>query len=64
MIIIICSFPITAVINRGLVRNTYYQGIHSMVIFIILGVGADDIFVFIDGWRQTLHMKDIKDNLN
>lgn len=26
---------------------------HNLVIFIVLGIAADDIFVFIDAWRQS-----------
>lgn len=50
-LLIIFSFPITAMINMGILRNTNYMSLHSLAIFIILGVAADDVFVFIDGWR-------------
>ena len=51
--LIVLAFPITAMINMGILRNTNYMSLHSLAIFIILGVAADDIFVFIDGYRQT-----------
>ena len=51
--LIVFAFPVTAMINMGILGNTNYMSIHSLAIFIILGVAADDIFVFIDGYRQT-----------
>jgi hypothetical protein len=35
----------------GIFRNTFYTTLHTLAIFIVLGIAADDIFVFIDGWR-------------
>jgi hypothetical protein len=26
---------------------------HFIVVFIVLGIGADDIFVFTDAWKQS-----------
>ena len=37
----------------GIFGNTYYSTLHSLAIFILLGIAADDIFVFVDGWRQS-----------
>ena len=51
IIVILCSFPMAAIINMGIFRNTFYQNVHAILVFIILGIGADGIFVFIDGWR-------------
>ena len=48
---ILMSFPITAVWYSGIFRITYYSILHNLVIFIILGIAADDIFVFHDAWR-------------
>lgn len=36
---------------------------HSLVIFIVLGIAADDIFVFIDAWRQSLCIKEIQHDI-
>ena len=51
LIIIIFSFPITMLITNGLLGVTYFSNLNMLVIFIVLGIAADDIFVFIDGWR-------------
>ena len=51
MVLILFSFSMTQIICEGLFQITYFGNLHAMVIFIVLGIAADDIFVFIDGWR-------------
>lgn len=53
IMLIMFSFPVTAIVCEGIFRVTYYSNLHSLVIFIVLGIAADDIFVFIDAWRQS-----------
>lgn len=60
IMLILMSFGFTALIHQGVFRVTYYTSLHSMVIFIVLGIGADDIFVFIDAWRQSAFIKIFK----
>lgn len=47
------SFSVCAIIYQGVFRVSYISNLHNMVIFIVLGIAADDIFVFIDAWRQS-----------
>jgi protein dispatched 1 len=63
ILMIIFSFPVTAVINEGVIRNTYYSSLHTLVIFIVLGIAADDIFVFVDAWRQSENIKLIRGDI-
>jgi protein dispatched 1 len=49
--IILFSFSVTVCITEGILRITYFSSLHSLAIFIVLGIAADDIFVFIDAWR-------------
>ena len=51
MIIICSSFPITALITEGILGVTWYGDLHNAIIFIVMGIAADDIFVFYDAWR-------------
>lgn len=51
IMLIMFSFSVTAIVCEGIFRVTYYSNLHSLVIFIVLGIAADDIFVFIDAWR-------------
>jgi hypothetical protein len=47
------SIPASLLLYRGLFRIPYFNLLHTLVIFIVLGVGADDIFVLVDSWKQT-----------
>ena len=48
--IIILSFPVTVLITEFIFQITYFGSFHIIIIFIILGIGADDIFVVYDAW--------------
>ena len=51
--LIVFSFPLTVLIVSGLAKVTYIQFLHVLAVFIVLGIAADDVFVFIDAWRQS-----------
>ena len=60
---ILFSFPVTAVLNEGIIRNSFFSSLHTLVIFIVLGIAADDIFVFVDAWRQSENIKLIRGDI-
>mmetsp|Transcript_4511 Transcript_4511/g.7685 ORF Transcript_4511/g.7685 Transcript_4511/m.7685 type:complete len:401 (+) Transcript_4511:884-2086(+) len=62
VLLIIFSFAMSAIINQGIFRNTFNSTLHSLVIFIVLGIAADDIFVFVDGWSQSKSISLINDD--
>lgn len=49
--LIILSFPLTAIVYTGILRIEFFTTLHTLIIFIVLGIAADDIFVFVDAWR-------------
>ena len=51
MMLILLSFPVTYLIYSGIFQITMNTTLNQMVIFIVLGIAADDIFVFCDAWR-------------
>jgi predicted RND superfamily exporter protein len=51
--IIFLSFPFTAFIVSGIFRVSYFGYLQVIAIFLVCGIAADDIFVFIDAWRQS-----------
>ncbi|CAG5129013.1 unnamed protein product [Candidula unifasciata] len=53
---IIFSFMWTNYIYRVILDHTYFGIFHAMSIFIILGIGTDDLFVYYDMWRTTACM--------
>lgn len=50
---IVMSIPFTMIIYQGVLGITYLSSIHSTATFLICGIGADDCFVFVDGFKQA-----------
>ena len=50
---ILSSFLLTNLIYRFVFQFIYFGFFHVISIFLILGIGADDLFVFYDTWRLT-----------
>jgi protein dispatched 1 len=63
IILIASSFPVTAIITEGIFGITYFGDVHNIIIFIIMGVAADDIFVFVDAWRQSASIPELENDL-
>lgn len=53
MSMIVFSFPITLVLYRNVMMVTNVSALHLMVVFVVLGISADNIFVLWDAWRQS-----------
>ena len=49
-------------IYSGALGITYFSTLHVMVIFIVLGISADDIFVIVDAWRQSEFIQEFEGN--
>lgn len=64
MLLILLSFPITYLIYSGIFRITMNTTLNQLTIFIVLGIAADDIFVFCDAWRQSATIPFIADNVH
>lgn len=63
MLLIGFSFTFSSIIYQGIFRITYMSNLHYLIIFIVLGIAADDIFVLIDAWRQSESIKEFKGDL-
>lgn len=48
MFMMIMTLPIAALFYQGVFRILYFEFLHILVIYLVLGIGADDIFVFKD----------------
>eukprot|EP01029_Cantina_marsupialis_P016372 TRINITY_DN3642_c1_g1_i3.p1 TRINITY_DN3642_c1_g1~~TRINITY_DN3642_c1_g1_i3.p1 ORF type:complete len:573 (+),score=165.55 TRINITY_DN3642_c1_g1_i3:68-1786(+) len=55
MLQILLSFPMAYFFYRVLFGIDYFVSFHTMSAFVILGIGADDCFVFVDAWNQSAH---------
>lgn len=49
----IVAFPLAFFLYRVVFQVTFFASMNLLSIFIILGISADDIFVFYDAWRQS-----------
>jgi predicted RND superfamily exporter protein len=59
---VVMSLPVTLVIYRYVFGVTYFSSIHISIIIVIVGVGADDVFVFHDFWEGSFLIKAIRDD--
>lgn len=50
---IFLAFPFAYVVYTYIFQQKYFAALQVLVIFLILGIGADDVFVFIDAWKQA-----------
>mmetsp|Transcript_11916 Transcript_11916/g.18379 ORF Transcript_11916/g.18379 Transcript_11916/m.18379 type:complete len:135 (+) Transcript_11916:2346-2750(+) len=53
MWMILFSFPISLVIYKLIMGITNVSALHLMVVFVVLGISADNIFVTWDAWCQS-----------
>lgn len=53
---ILSSFVITNFIYRVILDFRYFGVFHVLSVFIVLGIGADDVFVFMDSWKHFAHL--------
>jgi len=49
---ILVSLPVAGIIYRQLARVDYFEFLHILVVYLVLGIGADDLFVLVDSWRH------------
>ena len=52
---IVTSFFVANMLYRVVFDFRYFGIFHVLALFIILGIGADDVFVFYDTWRESSH---------
>eukprot|EP00924_Labyrinthula_sp_SR-Ha-C_P008221 snap_masked-scaffold_11-processed-gene-6.37-mRNA-1 protein AED:1.00 eAED:1.00 QI:0/-1/0/0/-1/1/1/0/982 len=50
---VIVSIPTAAFIYTGIFQITYFPAVNLASVFLILGIGCDNIFVFFDAWTQS-----------
>ena len=54
---IVTSIPISLCIFKLFFGIEYFCALHIFVVILIMGIGADDVFVFHDHWLHTKHIK-------
>ena len=61
---IVLGFPISYFLFAVVFKVGYFGTLHTLIIFVILGIAADDCFVFNDAWIQSELMMEDPDDLN
>eukprot|EP01051_Picozoa_sp_SAG22_P003742 SAG22_NODE_186_length_15907_cov_45.496774_9_plen_1375_part_00 len=51
---ILLSLPVGFFFYRIILGQHFVGFLNGITVFIIMGIGADDVFVFFDGWRQSV----------
>ncbi len=52
---ILMSFPVAYTLYDPICQVHQFETLSTLIVFVLLGVGADDIFVFTDAWSQSIH---------
>jgi hypothetical protein len=53
MVQIVLTLPVALFFYRMVFQIPFFNQLHILAIYLVLGIGADDIFVFVDAWRQS-----------
>lgn len=53
IILILFSFSLTQVLYKEVFQITFFNSLHYLVVFIVVGVAADNVFVIFDAWKQS-----------
>ena len=61
MLHISITIPVALVLYNYVLGINYFSSIHLSSLLIIIGIGADDIFVFHDTWKNSNLIAAIKD---
>jgi multidrug efflux pump subunit AcrB len=56
MLQIVLTLPVALFFYRVVFQVKFFNQLHVLAIYLALGIGADDIFVFVDQWRQSINM--------
>jgi len=60
---VIASFVPGYFIYSTILQISYYQTLHTLAVFVILGIGADNVFVFTDAWNQMKAYPELEEDL-
>ncbi|KAJ5066144.1 sterol-sensing domain [Anaeramoeba ignava] len=56
---IIMAFPLSYFVYRVIIGEKYFSMLNFLSLFIVLGIGCDDIFIMLDAWKQSLNQRGI-----
>lgn len=59
---IVLTVPVSWFIYKLIFQIDLFPGLNTLSIFIVAAIGADDIFVFMDAYKQSAYMGDVLDS--
>merc|ERR1712038_310937 len=59
---IVMTVPVSWFIYKLIFQIDLFPGLNTLSIFIVSAIGADDIFVFMDAYKQSAYMGDVLDS--
>lgn len=57
---IVCALPIGCSVYTHVFQVKYFEFLHILIVYLVLGIGADDIFVFVDAFLHISGEYDVK----
>ena len=51
---ILLSLPVSYTVYKYVWGIPFFSQLHILAIFLVLGVGADDVFVLVDAWKESI----------
>lgn len=52
ILMVVSSFVPGYFFYRLILQISFFQTLHMLAVFVLLGIGADNIFIFTDAWKQ------------
>ena len=50
---IVLSVPLSYFVYFAVLRMPFFPFLNMVTLFLIIGIGADDVFVYVDTWKQS-----------
>ena len=63
VLLIIFSFAVTQLLYREVLGIKFFATLHNLVIFIVLGISADNVFVLFDAWKQSANIPEYEGSI-
>ena len=60
MLQVVFDFPIAIFITQDIFGLEYVDLVNSLLIYLLLAIGADDLFGMLDAWKQFSNLKNVR----
>ena len=60
MLQVVFAFPIAIFITQDIFGLQYFDLMNSLLIYLLLAIGADNLFVMLDAWKQSSNLTNVE----